>query len=63
MSPPPSQGIAGQLMLGIMEELDWIGHDEERRAHGFIEAVKRANTLRDTIVTEYERMPRDRPGS
>jgi oxamate amidohydrolase len=59
MPPPPSQGIAGQMMLGIMDALAPNPHDEVAQAHAFIESVKRANTLRDRLVTEYDRMPED----
>ncbi len=59
MPPPPSQGFAGLVMLGIMDALDVPARDGAAQAHAFIESAKRANTLRDRVVTEYERMPED----
>jgi oxamate amidohydrolase len=59
MPPPPSQGFAGLMMLGIMEALDVNIQDKVAQAHAFVESVKRANTLRDRVVTEYDRMPEE----
>jgi oxamate amidohydrolase len=59
MPPPPSQGFAGLMMLGITDALDVDARDPVAQAHAFIESVKRANTLRDRMVTEYDRMPED----
>ncbi len=54
---PPSQGFAALTMLGIFDELD-LAKDGETPAfwHGFVETVKRANALRDRVVTDYDRM-------
>jgi gamma-glutamyltranspeptidase/glutathione hydrolase len=59
MPPPPSQGLASLLMLGILEATGVPAREGAEHAHAFIEAVKRANTLRDTIVTDFDRMPFD----
>jgi oxamate amidohydrolase len=59
MPQPPSQGFAAQLMLGIFEELGITRGETAEHAHGLIEAAKRANTIRDRVVTEFERMPHD----
>ncbi len=56
MPQPPSQGFAGQLMLGIFDELDVTRGDTIQHLHGFIESVKRANAIRDRVVTEFDRM-------
>ncbi len=56
---PPSQGFAALMMLGIFDELDVRDGESADHWHGFIEAVKRANTIRDRVVTEFERMPED----
>ncbi len=59
MSQPPSQGFAALMMLGIFDELG-VGRGETiQHLHGMIESVKRANTLRDRVVTEFDRMPED----
>jgi oxamate amidohydrolase len=60
MPQPPSQGFAAQLMLGIFDELDVKQHDSIHHLHGFIESVKRANAIRDRVVTEFDRMT-DKP--
>ncbi len=59
MPQPPSQGFAALMMLGIFDELGIERGEGVEHWHGFIEAVKRANTLRDRVVTEYERIPED----
>jgi len=59
MPQPPSQGFAGQLMLGIFDELGIARGETTEHWHGLIESAKRANALRDRVVTEYERLPRD----
>ncbi len=59
MPQPPSQGFAALMMLGIFDELGVERGEGVEHWHGFIEAVKRANTLRDRVVTEYERIPED----
>jgi oxamate amidohydrolase len=54
---PPSQGFAALMMLGIFDRLDLAGGGESPAFwHGFIESVKRANTLRDKVVTDFDRM-------
>jgi gamma-glutamyltranspeptidase/glutathione hydrolase len=59
MPQPPSQGFAALLMLGIFDELGVQGGDSVAHAHGLIESVKRANAIRDRVVTDFDRMPHD----
>ncbi len=59
MPQPPSQGFAALMMLGIFDELGVTRGETVQHLHGLIECVKRANTLRDRVVTEFERMPED----
>jgi gamma-glutamyltranspeptidase/glutathione hydrolase len=59
MPQPPSQGFAALMMLGIFDELGIARADTAEHWHGLIESAKRANTLRDRVVTEYERIPED----
>lgn len=59
MPQPPSQGFAGQMMLGIFEALGIERGETAEHFHGLIESAKRANAIRDRVVTEYERMPED----
>lgn len=59
MPPPPSQGMAGQLMAGIHAALGNSNPETVDFWHGFIEAAKRANAIRDRIVTDFDRLPED----
>lgn len=57
--PPPTQGIAALLILGIAGRLGLDGREGPRRHHGLIEATKRAFRIRDRIVTDHARLARD----
>lgn len=57
--PPPTQGIAALLILGIHERLGLAGRDGLAQHHGLIEATKRAFRIRDRIVTDFARLDRD----
>jgi len=59
MPQPPSQGFAGQMMLGVFDELGVDRGETVEHWHGLIESVKRANTLRDRVVADFDRMPED----
>jgi oxamate amidohydrolase len=56
---PPSQGFAALMMLGIFDELGVARGETIEHLHGLIESVKRANTLRDRVVTEFDRIPEE----
>jgi gamma-glutamyltranspeptidase/glutathione hydrolase len=50
--PPPTQGLASLLTLGIFERLN-VGRGEgPEHHHGLIEATKRAFSIRDRVVTD-----------
>jgi oxamate amidohydrolase len=53
---PPSQGFAALMMLGVFDELGITEPESPAHWHGFIESVKRANALRDRVVTDFDRM-------
>jgi gamma-glutamyltranspeptidase len=57
--PPPTQGIASLLILGIENALNPGRTSDLERQHGLIEAVKRAFIIRDRIVTDPDRMTVD----
>lgn len=62
--PPPTQGLASLMILGIFERLrasGRIGLDGEGFAHvhGLVEATKSAFRVRDTVVTDPKRVPVD----
>lgn len=54
--PPPTQGIASLLMLGMFERLIVRHGDSAEHHHGLIEAAKRAYAIRDHVVTDPDRL-------
>ncbi|MGU3536315.1 gamma-glutamyltransferase family protein [Methylobacterium sp. A54F] len=54
--PPPTQGIAALLILGLFDRLDVRTPETLAHYHGLIEATKRAFAIRDRIVTDYDRL-------
>ncbi|UVF19125.1 gamma-glutamyltransferase family protein [Microvirga terrae] len=57
--PPPSQGLATLLILGMVERLKGLGGETPERHHGLIEASKRAFSLRDRVVADPRNLVRD----
>jgi gamma-glutamyltranspeptidase len=57
--PPPTQGLASLLMLGIYSRLDIAEADSFDYAHGLVEAAKRAWRIRDGVVTDFDHLTRD----
>ncbi len=57
--PPPTQGVAALVILGIYERLGVKRIESVEHHQALIEAVKRALAIRDRIVTDPERLPRD----
>jgi oxamate amidohydrolase len=55
-SPPPTQGLASLLILGIFDRLKAARKDSFEHIHGLIEASKRALTIRDQVCTDFERL-------
>ncbi|MBN9024874.1 MAG: gamma-glutamyltransferase family protein [Rhizobiales bacterium] len=51
-SPPPTQGLASLLILGIFEQLGVQRGESFEHIHGLIEATKRAFRIRDRHVTD-----------
>jgi oxamate amidohydrolase len=50
--PPPTQGLAALLILGIRERLASGRVDSVEHHHALIESVKRAFAIRDRVVTD-----------
>lgn len=50
--PPPTQGLASLMILGIFERLGASRLDSFEHHHGLIEATKRAFAIRDRYVTD-----------
>jgi gamma-glutamyltranspeptidase/glutathione hydrolase len=50
--PPPTQGLASLLILGIFARLNVMRGESVEHHHGLVEAVKRAIAIRDEVVTD-----------
>ncbi|WP_298967476.1 gamma-glutamyltransferase family protein [uncultured Methylobacterium sp.] len=57
--PPPSQGLAALMILGLHERLAPSRPESTARFHGLIEATKRAFRVRDAVVTDFDRLRHD----
>ncbi|GGB32010.1 gamma-glutamyltransferase [Roseibium aquae] len=56
-APPPTQGLASLILLGLFDRLD-VPHDQGfDYVHGLVEATKRAFLVRDRVVTDPDRLP------
>lgn len=58
-SPPPTQGLATLIILGIFERLGVREAEGFDHIHGLIEATKRAFLVRDKVVTDHDRLLHD----
>lgn len=54
--PPPTQGLASLLILGIFERLGVTRGESVAHHHGLVEATKRALRIRDRVVTDFDRL-------
>jgi oxamate amidohydrolase len=50
--PPPTQGLASLIILGLFERLGVTEADGFEFVHGLVEASKRAFIVRDTYITD-----------
>ncbi len=57
--PPPTQGLAALLILGIFDRLGVAKGETVAHFHGLIEATKRAFAIRDRVVTDFGRLLHD----
>ena len=57
--PPPTQGLAALLILGIFDRLNIAQAETTAHYHGLIEATKRAFAIRDRVVTDFSRLTDD----
>jgi len=57
--PPPTQGLAALLILGIFDRLGINEAESVAHYHGLIEATKRAFAIRDRVVTDFARLRSD----
>ncbi len=55
--PPPTQGLAALMILGVFERLGVSRAESFDYVHGLVESTKRAFRVRDRIVTDPDRVP------
>jgi gamma-glutamyltranspeptidase/glutathione hydrolase len=53
-APPPTQGVASLIILGVFERLGVKRGESYEHIHGLVEATKRAFLIRDAHVTDPE---------
>ena len=53
-APPPTQGLASLVLLGIYDRLGAARPESFAHIHGLIEATKRALAIRDSVCTDYD---------
>jgi len=58
-APPPTQGLASLLILGLFARLQAEGAESFAHVHGLVEATKQAFLVRDSVVTDPERVTAD----
>ena len=56
-TPPPTQGLASLMILGLFDRLRVTEAEGFDHVHGLVEATKRAFLVRDRYVTDYDRLP------
>jgi gamma-glutamyltranspeptidase/glutathione hydrolase len=57
--PPPTQGLAALVLLGIFGRLGVTRAESFEHIHGLIEASKRAMRIRDMVCTDFARLRHD----
>lgn len=57
--PPPTQGLAALLILGLFDRLGVQQAEGFAHLHGLVEATKQAFLVRDKVVTDRARLPAD----
>jgi oxamate amidohydrolase len=58
-TPPPTQGLASLILLGLFERLNVKSIESFAYFHGLIEASKRALAIRDRVVTDFNQLEHD----
>ena len=57
--PPPTQGLAALMILGLFDRLGVKEGESFAHLHGLVEATKRAFRVRERVVTDPRRLPAD----
>ncbi len=55
--PPPTQGLASLMILGVFDRLGITAGEGFAHVHGLVEATKQAFRVRDSHVTDPDYMP------
>ncbi len=58
-TPPPTQGLASLVILGLAARLGIERRDSFEHVHGLIEASKKALLIRDRVCTDFDRLRED----
>ena len=56
-TPPPTQGLASLIILGLYERFRVAEAESFEFVHGLVESTKRAFRVRDRVVTDPARLP------
>jgi gamma-glutamyltranspeptidase/glutathione hydrolase len=56
-TPPPTQGLASLIILGLFDRLRIAEVEGFDHIHAIVEATKRAFRVRDRFVTDFDRLP------
>jgi oxamate amidohydrolase len=56
-TPPPTQGLASLIILGLFDRLRVTEAESFDFVHSLVEATKRAFRVRDRLVTDPDRLP------
>ncbi len=57
--PPPTQGLAALMILGLFDRLGVTEGEGFDYVHGLVESTKRAFRVRERVVTDPRRLPAD----
>jgi gamma-glutamyltranspeptidase len=58
-TPPPTQGLASLMILGLFERLNVTTAESFAHVHGLVECTKQAFLVRDRVVTDPSRVSAD----
>ena len=58
-APPPTQGLASLIILGVFDRLRVQQAESFEHVHGIVEATKRAFSVRDRVITDPDRITVD----
>jgi gamma-glutamyltranspeptidase len=56
-TPPPTQGLASLIILGLYERFRVAEAESFEFVHGLVESTKRAFRVRDRVITDPARLP------